>query len=243
VKLLFINIEMKRNLDLIIAVFFLICNGCTVFERSSMHGFESGFYHFKSDSGKVQKIYLDIEDDSITAYPTTNKTIDKTPVFGISLLPAETLGDHPEKFGKRSIDIDITTILFKYRPGKNGLPAQLTTDFNAAMFVGWRHDNYLLESMENPLRHDHYEAVNRGFDVGVFAGPGTTPISPFSTKEMVLNEYSGMIIQYGIAGFVESSVASFGIAAGFDYLLSPDRKVWIYNKKPWIGFVVGIALN
>jgi hypothetical protein len=25
--------------------------------------------------------------------------------------------------------------------------------------------------------------------------------------------------------------------------LSPDRKVWIYNKQPWIGFVVGIALN
>ena len=234
---------MKRNVCLITAVVFLVCHGCTLFEQSSRHGFINGFYHFKSDSGMVQEMYLDIEEDSITAYPLTNKMIDGTPAFGISLLPAATIGDHPEKFGKRSIDIDITTILFKYRPGLDGLPAQLTTDFNAAMFVGWRHDNYHLERKANPLRHEHYEAVGRGFDVGVFAGPGTTPLSPFSTKEMVVNEYNGMIIQYGIAGFVESSVASFGIAAGFDYLLSSDRKYWIYNKQPWIGFVVGIALN
>jgi hypothetical protein len=52
-----------------------------------------------------------------------------------------------------------------------------------------------------------------------------------------------MIIQSGIAGFIESNVASFGIALGFDSLLNSDRKVWIYNKKPWLGFIVGIALN
>jgi hypothetical protein len=38
-------------------------------------------------------------------------------------------------------------------------------------------------------------------------------------------------------------MASFGFAAGYDYLLSQDRKIWIYNNKPWVGFVVGIALN
>jgi hypothetical protein len=52
-----------------------------------------------------------------------------------------------------------------------------------------------------------------------------------------------MIIQTGIAGFIESNVASFGLAVGYDYLMNPDRKIWIYTNKPWVGFVVGIALN
>jgi hypothetical protein len=52
-----------------------------------------------------------------------------------------------------------------------------------------------------------------------------------------------MVLQFGVASFLESNVASFGIAAGFDYLCSPDIKVWIYNNRPWIGFIIGLALN
>jgi hypothetical protein len=84
---------------------------------------------------------------------------------------------------------------------------------------------------------------NRGFDFGVFAGPGTTLISPFTTQNKRADEYNGMIFQTGIAGFIESNIASFGLAVGYDYLLNPDRKIWIYTDKPWVGFVVGIALN
>ena len=216
---------------------------CNIFEKSSKHGFESGYYHYRPETGLKTKVFLDIGEDSITGYPVTGKMPDKNPVLGISLLPKDSLDEHPVKFHKNSIDIDITTILFKYRPGIQTLPAQLSTDFNAALFAGWRHDHYHLETFTHPFRHDHYEAVGRGFDIGLFAGTGTTPVNPFSTKEAVVNEYSGMILQYGIAGFIESNVASFGISVGYDYLLNPDRKFWIYHQKPWFGFIVGIALN
>ncbi len=82
-----------------------------------------------------------------------------------------------------------------------------------------------------------------GYDLGLFAGTGTTLVGPFSTNNIVTDEYNGMIIEYGLAGFLETDFASFGIAGGFDLLLSPDRNSWIYNKKPWIGLIVGIALN
>jgi hypothetical protein len=85
--------------------------------------------------------------------------------------------------------------------------------------------------------------MNLGYDFGVFAGPGVTLINPLTTLNRVTEEYSGMIMQMGIAGFIESNMASFGLSLGFDTLLNPDRKIWIYNKKLWIGFVVGIALN
>jgi hypothetical protein len=224
-------------------IFFALLTSCSIFERSSRHGFESGYYHYRPESGVKTNVYLDIWEDSITGYPVTGKTPGKIPVLGISLQPKDTLDEHPAIFGKNSVDIDITTILFKYRPGIQSLPAQLSTDFNAALFAGWRHDHYHLEPFTHPFRHDHYEAVGRGFDVGIFAGTGTTPINPFTTKEAVVNEYSSMILQYGIAGFIESNVASFGISFGYDYLLSPDRKFWIYHQKPWFGFIVGIALN
>ncbi len=84
---------------------------------------------------------------------------------------------------------------------------------------------------------------NHGFDFGFFAGPGTTLISPFTTRNQRSDEYNGMIIQGGFAGFIESNIASFGLAVGYDYLLSPDSEIWIYQNKPWVGLVVGVALN
>ena len=95
----------------------------------------------------------------------------------------------------------------------------------------------------DPLGKSDHKINNWGYDFGLFAGPGATLISPFTTQNKVTDEYSAMIIQTGMAGFIESNMASFGIAIGFDYLLNSDREVWIYNKKPWLGFIVGIALN
>lgn len=234
---------MKRMKFFIPVILITLLASCSIFEKSSKHGFESGFYHFRTETGMKKKVFLDIWEDSITGYNVSGKTPDKTPVLKISLQPKDSADEHPVKFGKYSIDIDLTTILFKYRPAVQSLPAQLTTDFNAALFAGWRYDHYHLETDTHPFRHDHYETVGRGFDVGIVAGAGTTLVNPFTTNEAVVNEYNGTILQYGIAGFIESKVASFGISVGYDYLLSPDRKFWIYHRKPWFGFVVGIALN
>ena len=221
----------------------MLFTACSVFEKSSRHGFGSGYYQYKATTGEKSKVFLDIDEEGISGYPVNGKNVDRSSVFEISLQPGDSLDEHPEKFSKHSIDIDITTILFKYRPGVQNLPAQMLTDFNTALFVGWRKDNYYLKTYSHPFRHDHYEAVSRGFDIGFFAGTGTTAVNSFSTKEAVVNEYNGMILQYGIAGFIESNVASFGLSLGYDYLLSPDRKFWIYDRKPWLGFIVGIALN
>jgi len=95
----------------------------------------------------------------------------------------------------------------------------------------------------DPLGKRQHQFTTRGYDFGFFAGPGTTTVGPFATRNSVTNEYNGMILQFGMAGFIETNVASFGIATGFDHLFSADRNVWIYNKKPWIGFIIGIALN
>ncbi|MFN0013356.1 MAG: hypothetical protein ACKVU2_02310 [Saprospiraceae bacterium] len=44
------------------------------------------------------------------------------------------------RFAKTSIDLDLTTILFKYRPAETDLPAQLNSQFNFAVYSGYRRD-------------------------------------------------------------------------------------------------------
>jgi hypothetical protein len=234
---------MKISLKYIIFGCIVIGFGaCSVMEKSSRHGFESGYYSLSQSSGAAGMVYVNVLENEVEVY---QKKGDQTgpKIMSISLTGSDSLCHYPVKFSKSSLDIDITTNLLKFRPSVYGLPAQMTVDFNAAIYAGWRRDHYRIRSRQTPLGLCQYEVVNRGYDFGLFVGPGTTTINPFSTRDAVVNEYNGVILQYGMAGFIESNVASFGFSVGFDHLFSPDRKVWIYDKKPWFGFVVGIALN
>ena len=223
-----------------IIVFF---TSCSTFEKTSTHGFNSGYYKLQNQQNNVQNVYLDITDERIDVYPETGKQPDKHKLMTISPEHIDSLVITSMEFSKNSLDIDITSILLKYRPSVYGLPGQLTTDFNVALYAGWRHDNFNIKSKTDPLGKRYIKISNWGYDFGFFAGPGSTEISPFTTQNQSSNEYNGMIIETGIAGFIELNLASFGISFGIDHLLNSDRDVWIYTNKPWIGFIVGIALN
>lgn len=215
---------------------------CSTLDKASTHGFNSGYYTL--DTGAQKKsIYVDVSEEKIDVYPLVNDQPDKAKQLVIPYENPDSVLSRSLKFKKQSLDIDITTILLKYRPGTEGMPDQLTSDLNLAMYLGWRHDRYTLKSKRDPLGKSTTKISTFGYDIGIFAGPGTAPINPFTTNNKTANEYNGMIFQTGIAAFLESEMASFGFATGFDYLLNSDSKVWIYNGKPWIGFVVGIALN
>lgn len=236
---------MKSNSSYIIIplVFVVFLTSCNTLEKVSMHGFNSGFYKLESIQKSDQNVYVEVTDEKIDVYHQTKKQPDKNAFLTIPLIPSDSIQISPLVFKKESLDVDITAILLKYRPSVYGLPGQMTTDFNIGLYAGWRHDSYKIVSRMDPLGKNHNKINNWGYDFGLFAGPGATLISPFTTQNEVTDEYSGMIIQTGIAGFIESNIASFGIAIGFDSLLNSDREVWIYDKKPWVGFIVGIALN
>lgn len=215
---------------------------CSTLEKASIHGFYSGYYKF--DSGKKAKmVYVDVTEEKIDVYHQREKIIDKDKFLSIPVKSPESLQIIPLQFRKQGLDIDMTTILLKYRPSVYDLPDQLTTDLNIALYAGWRHDHYKITSKTDPLDQRYLELSNLGYDFGFFVGPGTTNVNPFTTNNRTAHEYSGMIIQTGIAGFLESNIASFGVAVGFDNLLNRDSDIWIYNNKPWVGFIVGVALN
>jgi hypothetical protein len=221
----------------------ILFSACSVVEQSSRHGFESGNYTVKSDGIQMKKAYVEVQDDTINVYGRKNDSIQLPAVFSLNLSGNDSLCRYDFSFNKQSLDIDITSILFKYRPGQQGRPDEFTADFNAALYSGWRWDYYTVKTRKDPLQKCNKSIGARGFDIGAFAGLGTTPVNSFSTGGAVTDDYSGMIFQYGLAAFVETTFVSFGLSAGFDALLTPDNKTWIYHRKPWLGFVVGIALN
>jgi hypothetical protein len=216
---------------------------CSTLENASIHGLNSGYYTFKSENKKAQHVYLDVTNEQIDVYHHLKRQPEKKQFLTIPFNTTDSLIFNPMIFKKQSLDVDITSIVLKYHPAVDGLPATLTTDLNMALYVGWRYDFYHLMSKKDPLGKRYYKISNKGYDFGFFAGPGATLISPFTTRNMKADEYSSMIIQTGIAGFIESNVASFGLTIGYDHLLNPDRKIWIYHNQPWVGFIVGIAFN
>ncbi len=215
---------------------------CGVIEKSSIHGFNSGYYKHSPGKGKSEKVYLKTTDNDVAVYPLTEGKPGKLEMT-IPIGEADSLYSIPSRFSKTSLDIDLTTIFLKYRPATADLQPQLTAELNVALYIGCRRDYYRIEGKKDPLGNYNYRVIKRGFDFGIFGGPGTTFIGPSTTSNAISKEYNAMIIEYGLAAFIETSFASFGLATGYDHLMNSDRSVWIYNKKPWIGFVIGIALN
>lgn len=233
------NVMSGSTISLFIFIFF----SCKTVEKASTHGLLSGYYKLKHENRSVQDVYLDINDQRISVFDHSHRRLNKKDQSIIFLDASDSAQIKNMLFKKQSLDIDITSILLKYRPSISGLPAQLNTDLNIALYAGWRHDRYNVTRGKDPLGKRYSKISSMGYDVGFFAGTGTTMINAFTTNNKRIDEYSGMILQAGFAGFLESEVASFGLSIGYDLLLSPDHKIWIYNQKPWIGFIVGIALN
>ncbi len=196
-----------------------------------------------ASGGSKKKVYVDVTQENINIYKVSDKNINKDVYLSFSTGTTDSIEITPLKLRKRSLDLDITSILLKYRPSVYNLPQQLTTDLNIAIYAGWRHDKYTIKSETDPLNKRYLKISSLAYDFGFFTGPGTTSINGFTTNNRAVNEYSGMIMQTGFAGFLESNVASFGFSLGFDYLLNRDRRIWIYQNKPWVGVIVGVALN
>lgn len=220
----------------------LVLSSCSVVEKASKHGMQSGVYRMKTSKEASKKVYVELQEERLTIYPLKSGAVDTISPLVMPMGLVDSMVS-PMTFVGTSFDLDLSSIILKYRPSVHGESPQLNTDYNLALFGGYRYDYFVVKDEKCTLRQSRRELKNRGFDFGLFAGLGTTLITPFTTDNKLNVEYSGAVVQYGVAGFVESHVASFGIAVGCDYLTTPDRSVWIYQNKPWIGFVVGIALN
>ena len=153
--------------------------------------------------------------------------------------------DHRLLLLRRRLDIDVFTIPFKVRPPQGGVPVQLNTNFNVAIYVGQRLDFYSLRTKRatpfGPVAH--IRALGLGY--GAFVGAGSTYITDDVTAATrpTAADYEGVVLHSGLAAIYDAWAFNIGLAAGLDQLLGPDGRHWVYQHKPWFGILFGLDLN
>jgi hypothetical protein len=234
-----------RNFVLLIYVA-LALNSCVPIEKFERHDFTSGYYKLKTQGNEPTRVYTKVEGDSLDVYPVIKEGKNESP--DISSLKKVTVNKiqtgnyfYRSCFIKNSVDVDLTTVILKYRPAISGVPKQLNSNVNAAIYVGFRKDYYKAIPYRSPLKDEISFIRQIGFDAGFFGGIGLTFMSPTNTDNNITQEYDGMVFQKGVAGFVTFDNMSVGVTIGFDNLLDKNKTCWIYNQKPYIGLVIGIS--
>lgn len=142
------------------------------------------------------------------------------------------------------LDLDVFTIPFKVRPSQGGVPVQLNTNFNAAVYVGRRLDFYSLRAKQSTPFGATPHIRDTGIGYGAFMGLGSTVVTPDVTGQRAkVPEYEGLVVHGGLAAIYDARAFNIGLAAGLDQLLGPDGAYWVYRHKPWFGILFGLDLN
>ena len=222
-------------------------SSCSTLDQSAKYGLSDGTYRYKSQTTGPQRVYIQVEEDSLIIHPLRPGSGGMVDTSRTTILELKERGPEAKKnyliFTRPSFDIDIATILFKYRPKETYGPRQLNTDFNGVVYLGYRSDRYSIHYKRTPLG-DYQRKLNHfGFSAGFFTGLGSTMVAPWFTRDQVQTEYDGLVFVNGIAANVGFNSLTFGVGLGLDHLLDRNRKHWVYQGEPWLGLLLGLNLN
>ena len=244
--------SLMKTLASVFLVFLLLLftSSCSTLQESSKYQFSEGFYRVKlHDDARAKTMYVDPqEEDSVVLYPVLSSakglTLDSLNrvVLNTSTERDEPLAEH-YTFASPSFDLDILTIPLKYRPDTEGLPRQLTTSFQAAIYTGFRTDYYRMGYTSTPLGNQKRHFNHFGFSMGVFAGFGSAFINEGFTNGTIAYEYDAFILNGGVAGIMGVNNFTLGLCVGIDHLMDQNREEWVYQHKPWVGLAFGLNLN
>ena len=247
------DIKLARVIKLDLLYTFLILSfcinmtGCRSLQDSPKFKFDDGIYHSKVN-GKTQLVYVENNDDSIVVYALKKGW--QRLSLNVSSLPKRT---YPQKtsnkiirtntYSQKSFDVDILTIPLKFRPSVSSFPKQLSENLNGTVYVGYRNDTYRLSYEKNPIGIINQKITHFGISAGFITGLGATALNPSVTNNQISTEYDGFVWSKGIAIIMGLDKFTFGIIGAIDHLLDQNKKLWIYQQKPYLGLAVGLNLN
>ena len=241
---------MPRKYQLYIAAFIFLpvaLDSCETLKESSKYNFTEGYYHSRLYHKKNKKVYVVPDDDSIKVYSAKKireGKIDTTKSIKIAF-PADQKPAQFENymFTRSSFDLDVLTVLFKYRPAVPGFPRQFNATFNGAVYTGYRFDTYQLHYDKNPMEAYKRTITHYGYSFGIFSGFGSARIDEYVTNNAINIEYDGVVNLTGVAAIVAVNKLTFGLTFGVDHLLDSNRHHWVNQGKPWVGLSLGLNLN
>ncbi|MBA4055332.1 MAG: hypothetical protein C0490_11520 [Marivirga sp.] len=153
-------------------------SSCSVLKVSPKYQLSSDDYEYRTEGSGYEKASVIVNDDSVRI--TLKRT--NTPIVSAG----------NDFFLKRSFDIDIMTILCKYRPATSNLLSQLNTDFNGNIFLGYRLDRFRIQRKTFAGRSKQ-QITHRALTFGLFGGLGSASINPSTTNRQISDEYNALI--------------------------------------------------
>ncbi|GIL23055.1 MAG: hypothetical protein BroJett042_15680 [Bacteroidota bacterium] len=206
----------------------LFFSSCAGFKSTPKYQLQDGYYKFHQAGEKPVQVYVALENDSIQIRPIDSSI--------------KIIRGNDEYFSRKTIDVDAISMAFKYRPESFGFPRQLNTNFNGNIYLGYRVDRFWLDFKQTPagLKKQLY---HRAFTAGAFSGIGSTFVSPWTTRNLITDEYDGFILSRGLAAMAGINNLTVGFAVGWDYLTDVNKASWIYQNKPWLGLSIGLNIN
>jgi hypothetical protein len=202
---------------------------CSCASSSPKYQLDDGSYLYKQQGERYRKADVYVSNDSVKVFSGDGREIAHKPLTD-------------QLFLKQSFDLDVMTVAFKYRPGSIALPRQLLTDFNGNIFIGYRVDRFRARYRSTPLGNKVVHS-HRGITLGGFGGLGSAAVTPWTTRNLVTDEYNGFVLSRGLALLIGLNTLTVGAGVGWDYLTDRDKRVWIYQNKPWYGLAIGLNLN
>jgi hypothetical protein len=224
----------------------LCCSSCAAIKQSGTHDLRDGYFLLKTCTAAPQQVYAVITHDSLAIHSLIKNTKQPLTVATKKIAIGGIESDdllQPFTLIKKSIDLDLSTILFKYRFRINPLPNQLSSNLNFAVYSGYRHDYFKFRDEADPLKKHKRVIRHFEFDMGAFAGLASSPLNSSTTANAISVEYDGVVFQKGIAFFIGSGNFTIGLGLGTDGLMDSNRKSWIYQEKPWMGVMIGLNLT
>lgn len=206
----------------------LLACGCVGFKNSPKYQLQDGYYKFHQKGEKPARAYVTLENDSIRVL-SENSSV-------------KIVRGRDEYFIRKSLDVDAISMAFKYRPRSQGFQRQLNTNFNGNIYMGYRVDRFWLDFKQTPAGVKK-QLYHRAFTIGAFSGIGSTFVSPWTTQNKITDEYDGLILSRGLAAMAGINNLTVGVGLGWDYLTDENKKIWIYQNKPWIGLSIGLNIN
>ena len=226
-------------------IFLASISGCNTLKKGISYPLENGRY--KNISNDKSPVFVIFEDSLIKLFSVSKK---KNSLFAdkkseTTFLFSETQSHSPNslKLSITSFDIDIITIPFKYRFPTRQFPDQLNTNFSGALYSGARKDFYKFGYNQSPFGDYRRMISHFGYGTGLFAGVGSTAMNPWVTLDRIDIEYDGFVLIAGAEAVIALNRFTFGIGLGIDNLIDKNKKLWIYQGKPWLGLTIGLNLN
>ena len=239
---------MPTALKLLLTTFLIIqLFSCKSQKDSPKFNFADGIYHTKLN-GQKQQVYVENSEDSISIYALQrgwrNAAIKPSELTRKTFAQNKSSKDlENNKYWQNGFDVDILTIPIKFRPSTQSFPSQYSNHLNGAVYLGYRTDVYRMSFKKDPIGGIHEKVKHYGFSGGFITGFGVTPINPWVTNNALTIEYDGLAWSKGAAVVMGVENFTFGLIAAIDHLLDGNRRLWIYQGKPYFGVAVGLNLN